>query len=118
MIPPVEVPAMTSTIVVIARPVRRSISASTSAGISPRMPPPSTASAFTGSAYGCRGPGGAIPRAAGPRHLLIFNEAPDTETPWYFASPGQEIAIFQVPLASLKEEVAVLDVGGRRPAAP
>ncbi len=49
MIPPVEVPAIRSTIVAIGRPVRASISASTSAGISPRMPPPSIASAFTGA---------------------------------------------------------------------
>src|SRR3954452_1322976 len=47
MIPPVEVPAIRSTIVAIGRPVRFSISASTSAGISPRIPPPSIASAFT-----------------------------------------------------------------------
>src|ERR1700742_3965822 len=46
IIAPVDVPATTSTIEAIARPVRRSISASTSAGISPRMPPPSMASAF------------------------------------------------------------------------
>jgi hypothetical protein len=47
MIPPVDVPAIRSTMLAIPRPVRRSISASTSAGISPRMPPPSIASAFT-----------------------------------------------------------------------
>src|ERR1700760_3291981 len=46
MIAPVEVPAITSTMVASGRPVRCSISASTSAGISPRMPPPSMASAF------------------------------------------------------------------------
>ena len=43
---PVEVPAMRSTISAIRRPVRRSISASTSAGIRPRMPPPSMQSTF------------------------------------------------------------------------
>src|SRR4051812_13698897 len=47
MMPPVDVPAITSTIDAIGRPVRRSISARTSAGINPRIPPPSIASAFT-----------------------------------------------------------------------
>src|SRR5918992_2406290 len=47
-IPPVDVPATRSTSSAVRRRVRRSISASTSAGISPRMPPPSMQSTFTG----------------------------------------------------------------------
>src|SRR3954454_3337431 len=49
-IPPVEVPAIRSNISAVRRPVRRSISASTSAGISPRMPPPSIESTFMAEA--------------------------------------------------------------------
>ena len=49
MIAPVEVPATRSNISAAGRPVRCSISSSTSAGISPRMPPPSIASSFTGA---------------------------------------------------------------------
>src|SRR3954469_5155174 len=45
-IAPVEVPAIRSNISAVRRPVRRSISASTSAGIRPRIPPPSIASTF------------------------------------------------------------------------
>ena len=40
-IPPVEVPAITSKSSAMGRPVRRSISDSTVAGMMPRMPPPS-----------------------------------------------------------------------------
>src|SRR5215210_6633414 len=47
--PPVEVPAIRSKRSAVGRPVRRSISASTRAGIRPRMPPPSIASTFTGA---------------------------------------------------------------------
>jgi hypothetical protein len=64
MMPPVEVPAIRSTIVAIGRPVRASISASTSAGISPRMPPPSIASAFTRARLPPRAAPGACQRAA------------------------------------------------------
>src|SRR5215210_7282226 len=46
--PPVDVPAIRSNSSAVRRPVRRSISASTTAGISPRMPPPSIARILTG----------------------------------------------------------------------
>src|SRR3954470_1398478 len=49
-IPPVEVPAIRSNISAVRRPVRRSISASTSAGIRPRIPPPSIESTFMAEA--------------------------------------------------------------------
>src|SRR3954471_13922903 len=45
-IAPVEVPATRSKRLEVGRPVRCSISVSTSAGISPRMPPPSMAKTF------------------------------------------------------------------------
>src|ERR1700710_566033 len=45
--PPVEVPAMRSNSSAVRRPVRRSISASTRAGMRPRMPPPSMQRTFT-----------------------------------------------------------------------
>ena len=45
--PPVEVPAIRSNSSAVGRPVRRSISASTRAGIRPRMPPPSIERTFT-----------------------------------------------------------------------
>ena len=62
-IPPVDVPATRSTISAIRRPVRRSISASTSAGIRPRMPPPSMQRTFTGreSSFQAARPGGNLP---------------------------------------------------------
>ena len=44
--PPVEVPAIRSNSSAVGRPVRRSISASTRAGIRPRMPPPSIERTF------------------------------------------------------------------------
>src|SRR3954453_1913862 len=49
-IPPVEVPAIRSNISAVRRPVRRSISASTSAGTRPRIPPPSIESTFMAEA--------------------------------------------------------------------
>src|SRR4051794_12481864 len=44
MIPPVDVPAIRAKLRPIGRPVRGPVSAGTSAGIRPRMPPPSMAS--------------------------------------------------------------------------
>src|SRR3954452_15760015 len=46
MIPPVEVPAIRSNSSAVCLPVRSSRSASTIAGITPRMPPPSTDRTF------------------------------------------------------------------------
>src|SRR3954454_16769113 len=75
-IPPVEVPAMRSVSSATRRPVRRSTSASTSAGIRPRIPPPSIARMRMRHENTTGQP--ATPRrvaaSGGPRHLRPTTE--------------------------------------------